>query len=403
MHSSYKRIADMHAPQRPFREAVPSILLVMTVVVFTSMSRAVLSPLLYLVEQEFQLTHGPSSRLFLYISIGFSLSLLLSGHISSRITHRRTILLACLILSGGMAAAALSANALMLSFALVFVGTGAGLYPSSGISVLHSLVVRRDLQKAISLHELGPHIGMLSAPLIANIAVHFGSWRSVYVTVSAASLAAGLLVYAKSPRDSRGGEAPSLQKAAALFKNFSFLILMLHFSLALGSMQGIYALVPVFLIEEVGIRPEQANFLFSISRMTPLIALVVTGPLQDRFGPKKSLGAALAASGLLMCLMGLLEGSLLTVAVLVQPAFSALILPAAVGASIDIGPDESRNVTFSMLLPIAALIGTGVIPSLIGYMGDQATFSLAFLLLGIFTAASSLLTGLISHQEQGTG
>ncbi len=392
----------MDTHQRSFREVVPTVLLVMTIVVFTTLSRAILSPVLFQVEQDFQLSHGPSSQLFLYMSAGFSAALLASGYISVRITHRGTILLSSLVLFFSLIITGMSPNIWILRAGMVMVGTGAGLYPPSGLSVLQNLVVREDRQKALSLHEFGPHIGMLTAPLLANLFLLYGSWRLAYAALGVLTLITGLVFIFRFRSDSSGGQAPSLALLAELFRNPSFLVLIVFFTLALGSIQGIYSLVPLFLVKEGGFEPESANLLFGFSRLSPFMALTAAGFFQDRIGVRASLRIALIGAGICVLLLGVLQGPLLAAAVFLQPAFGALILPAALGAASDIGPEASQNVTVSMLLPIASLLGSGGIPSFIGFMGDNASFSMAFMLLGVMMILGSFLTVFIGTGKVGS-
>ncbi len=374
-----------------FAQAVPSIMIVMVVVLCSTMSRMILSPLLLEVEQEFQLTHGPSSRLFLIMSIGVSVSLLLSGYVTWLVSYRGTVLLCTLIISGSLIMTSLAANFTQMRITMLLLGIGSGLYPASGLTVLYSLVSQENRQKALSLHEFGPYLGMFIAPLIANFFIGYASWRTTYLFLGLFTLAAGLVFFARVKTGYSHGHKPTLAFMVSLIRNPAFLVLVLFVAIAIGTMQGIYALVPVFLVKEGGLAQDQANYLFSISRLTPLIALVVVGFLQDRIGVRRSLVIALSGIGIFVLLMGLLKGPLMLAAVVLQPALGALLIPASLGVLYQIGPKESQNIMISLLMPIAAIIGSGLIPAFFGYMGDEFTFAAGFVIFGIFILASTFL------------
>jgi len=60
-------------------------------------SRILLAPLLPVMEQDLGLGHGEAGSLFLHIALGYGAGLAASGFVSSRLTHRLTILLSLAI------------------------------------------------------------------------------------------------------------------------------------------------------------------------------------------------------------------------------------------------------------------------------------------------------------------
>jgi NNP family nitrate/nitrite transporter-like MFS transporter len=60
-----------------------------------------------------------------------------------------------------------------------------------------------------------------------------------------------------------------------------------------------------------------------------------------------------------------------------------------------ITPRRIYNVTVSLLLPVAYALGGGVVPSLLGVLGDRGAFGLGLTLLGALIAAGSTLVPLV--------
>ncbi len=266
---------------------------------------------------------------------------------------------------------------------MVLVGIGAGLYPASGLSLLHGLIHSWDRQKAYSLHEIGPHSAMLLAPLVANVFLTFSTWRIAYVVVGVSALVFGMLFYFRIDAGYERGHPPTMTTLMQLLKNPSFLLMILLIGLGLGSMQGVYTLMPLFLVVEGGLPPTYANTLFGLSRAAPLISLLTLGWIPDRIGVRRSIRLFLLMTGTCTIMIGLLKGPLLILFVFLQPAIGALIVPAALGVIQDINRDTSVSVTFSFMLPISTFIATGIVPSFLGFMGDFRSIGAGFLVFGI--------------------
>lgn len=361
---------------------IPVLVLMLTVFVVNMTSRSILSPLLLRVEHDFAVSHGPAAQLFLFIGIGYSLAMLFSGFISSRTTHRGAIFVSAAVMSAGLLIMSLAPTMRMMRAGVLLMGAGSGLYPPSSIATITSYFDRRDWQKALSIHEVGPHLAMVLAPLYANVVLHYADWRTAVGLLSGIILVAGSIFFFRIDAGKMKGEAPTLSTLLPLFREPNFWILMLFFGLALGSIQGIYLLVPTFLVTEAGFSLEGANSIFGISRFLPIVALLTAGLLMDRLGRRRTILLTLAGAGLTIVLMGLIRGPLLVAVVFLQPTIGALYFPAGLAALANVGPPQSRNVAVSMILPVSALLGTGLIPAFLGYMGDVLTFSAGFLLVG---------------------
>ena len=82
----------------PLSSAIKGILFLSGLFFLNFISRVIFSPLLPVIEQEMGLDHTRSGSLFLFLSLGYFLSVLSSGFISSKINHKRSIVLSCLLL-----------------------------------------------------------------------------------------------------------------------------------------------------------------------------------------------------------------------------------------------------------------------------------------------------------------
>jgi MFS transporter, NNP family, nitrate/nitrite transporter len=99
----------------------------------------------------------------------------------------------------------------------------------------------------------------------------------------------------------------------------------------------------------------------------------------------------LVAGGAANIFLGLSSGIWLLVVLFIQPALTGAFFPGAFSALSRIVPPSLRSVVSSVAIPIAFLMGVGVFPALYGYLGQNYSFSLGFVLAGGFMLVGPLL------------
>jgi NNP family nitrate/nitrite transporter-like MFS transporter len=354
------------------------------------LSRIVLAPLLPTVEKDLNIGHGEAGSLFFIISLGYCPMLLGSGFVSSRLNHRRTILLSSLAVGGAFLFVGFSHSLWGVRLGLLALGMAAGLYLPSGILTIIGLVRSKDLGKAIAIHELAPNLGFLIAPFLAEILLGWFSWRGVLVFVGIASLIGGGVFAFWGKGGNSYGEAPNLRMMRSLLVDPSVLILIVLFSLALGMSAGVYSMMPLYLVSDRGMDRTWANALLGLSRVATLGTVLVSGWMTDRLGVEKNLKAVFLTGGLLTCLLGVAPGSWIIPIVFVQGVLATGFFPIGFAALSRVGSPLEKNLVLSLSLPVASLLG-GAIPVGIGLMGEVGFFSLGFILLGSLILAGLLL------------
>jgi NNP family nitrate/nitrite transporter-like MFS transporter len=160
--------------------------------------------------------------------------------------------------------------------------------------------------------------------------------------------------------------------------------MVLLFAMAMGGNAGIYAMLPLYLVKERGMDLGTANTIIGISQISGLLMVFVGGLITDRVGQKAMMTATLLLSGIFTVLIGALTGGWLIVAIFVQPAVLNAFFPAAFGALSRVAPPQMRSVTNAIGPPLSFLIGGGILPSVIGYLGETRTFAAGMILAGVF-------------------
>ncbi|MBN2141094.1 MAG: MFS transporter [Desulfovibrionaceae bacterium] len=364
-----------------FRSALPILLFVALIFFFNFISRVALAPLLPAIEADLGVSHSEAGRLFLMIASGYGVGLLFSGLVSSRMIHRKAIVLSSVSMGLWLLAAAWCRDLFWFRAMLLCVGACAGIYLPSGIATVTSVVRARDWGKALAVHELAPNLSLVAAPLLAEAMLAFFPWRSVLWLLGGMQIILGLAFLRWGRGGGFRGRALRPGLAAGLVKRPEFWVLGLVFSLALGASFGPFSMTTVFLAERGFSRPE-ANHLLALARAAALAMPFAAGWFADRVGVRPALVAAMAATGVLTLLLGLCSGGLLVAAVIAQPAFSCLFFPVGFAALSRVFDPETRSAAVAMIIPAAIVIGLGLIPSVLGHLGQHDLFEAGFVGLG---------------------
>lgn len=387
--------------KREFGEALPTIVLLTAVFFVNFVSRIVFGPLLPVIEQEMGLGHGQAGSLFLLISAGYCVVISLSGFVSAKLGHRKTVALSSFSLAASLMFVAISSNAQHLRAGLFLLGAAAGLYLPSGMATMTTLVDRSLWGRAIAVHELAPNLGFVGAPFLAELFCEALSWRGVLVVIGISSALGGTAFLRWGKGGQGKGTAPSPASLKTLGKERDFWLMMGMFGLGVGGSLGVYAMLPLFLVADRGFELAGANSLVGLSRISSMGMAFVGGWATDRFGPQKTMAAGLILGGLVTCSLGWTSGVTLVLAVFVQPALAVCFFPPALAALSRIGPDHVRSLTVSLVVPLGFLLGGGGIPAFVGLMGELGRFSLGISVVGLVMVLSGVATRWLGLGEQG--
>jgi NNP family nitrate/nitrite transporter-like MFS transporter len=382
-----------------FRAKIGAILFLTAIFFINFLARVMPAPLMPTMENDLGLGHSQAGSLFLMISLGYFVTMAASGFISARLGQRRTVMVSALGVGLGMFMVGFSQSLSTLRLAFIVVGLGAGLYLSSGVATITNLVGRQNWGKALAIHEMAPNLGLILAPLLAELFLLRFSWRMILLVLGAASMVIGV-AYVKFGRGvDSGNDPPRPAVILDLMKQRSFWLMMALFGLGVGGSMGIYNLLPLYLVTEGGLDREMANTVVSLSRISGLFMAFVSGWAADRMGPKRAMMAILVGSGLTTIMLGLLSGPWLWTMIFVQAALAASYFPAGFAALSLIGKPSERNIVISMAIPLAFVVGGGLFPALVGYLGEVSSFALGVTLVGGLIMCGPILVFLLRFRE----
>lgn len=363
------------------------------------LSRIVLAPLMPEIEKDLGLGHTGAGGLFMVIAFGYSTGLIGSGFVSSRITHRRTIALTAITCSMAFLLIAFSHTLWTIWLGLFFVGVATGIYLPSGMSTITASIPSAHWGKAIAIHELAPSLSYLGAPLLVEALLILCSWQTIIALIGVASLILGLLFLKVGPGGDFTGEAPTLGNIRMLTGRPSFWIMALLFCLAIAASMGIYSMMPLYLVAERGLDRPLANTLIGLSRVPVIAMALLSGWITDRIGPKPTIVAVTLINGLSAILLGLLPGRWVILMVFLQPMATACFFAPGFTILSRIVPPGARNLSVSLTIFLAYMMGGGFFPTVIGAFGDAGAFALAFILIGSVTLLGLLLMPRLDLRE----
>ena len=373
---------DKNNGNEAFLTQFSPILLIASIFFLNFTCRIIVAPLLPIIEKDLGFSHGDAGSLFLFLSIGYFISLLGSGHISSRITHRKTIAISAIAVGTALSLISFSKSLFAMQFCVFLLGISAGTYLPSGISTVTSLVNPKHWGKAVAIHEIAPNLSFVLTPLLAEMLLHWFIWRNILFLIGIVSVIMGFVFIHFGKGGNFLGESPNFSSIKSIIEIPAFWILIFLFGLAITGSLGIYNMLPLYLVTEHGLSQEWANSLVGISRISTIGMAFLSGWATDRLGPKTIMVSVFLITGVLTLLLGIVSTNWIAIVVFLQPMLAVCFFPAGFAALSSISTPENRNVAISLTIPIAFVIGGGAIPALIGIMADKGYFAWSISLSG---------------------
>jgi NNP family nitrate/nitrite transporter-like MFS transporter len=398
-------VSDKDCPvPEPFSGAIGSILFLTLLFFLTFIGRFIFAPLMPAMSSELGLSHSQAGSIFLFASMGVFVGSLSAGFVSSRIQHKGTIALS--LFGGGCALllCTMLAPLWALRGALLMLGFMAGMNLPSNVATITALVSRQDWGKALAVQQMAPPLSLILGPMLTVFLLNWFTWRAPLVVIAIAGIVAALILIRFGTIGQFPGDAPDLSLARIILSGRSFWIMIILFALGMGGQVGIYAMMPLYLITERGMPQASANVLIGLSQVSALFMTFVAGWVTDRIGEKKAIFVFLLASGIVTLLLGLASGLWLKIVVFLQPALIVCYFPAGFAALARIVQPNLRSLATAWVAPCAIVLGGGLFPLLLGYMGQKVTFASGIILAAVIIMVGSGLPfflNLIEKMEDG--
>jgi predicted MFS family arabinose efflux permease len=373
--------------ETPLSRALSPVMLLTFIFFAHFVVRQMAGPLLPAMEAELSLSHTESGLFILFLGVGFFLSQIGAAFLAGKWGYRRCILLSLWGSATASAALGLTASTWPLYLGYLGLGMTGGLYVPSGIALITVLVRPRDWGKAMGIHEIAPNLALILVPFLATAFVAQLSWRSGYLCLAAVLALLGIAYVFVGVDSHTRPSKPDLDRIREIFTNPAFWYLGCLLSLAVGVETGVYAMIPLFLVNERAFDLADANQLLGLSRIPGIIMVLFSGWITDRLNPATTISIALGLTGAAVVALGIGPKKLLISAIFIQAAASACLFPPILAMASNISTTENRALMLSLSLAVAPVVGGGLIPAAIALAGDLSTFGAGLAGAGILTIA----------------
>jgi NNP family nitrate/nitrite transporter-like MFS transporter len=388
----------------PLKAMIGSIIFLTLLFFLSFISRFIFSPLMPFIVHDLNLTSSQAGSIFLIGSVGVLMGSLVSGFVSSRINHKGTIVLAMFVVALALLTCTFLASLWAIRVSMLALGIAAGLNLPSNVATITAMVNQQDWGKALAIQQMAPPLSLILGPLLSVLLLIWFSWRIPLASIAVFSLVIGFVLMRFGRLGDFPGDAPSISHAKVILAQKSFWIIIILFALGMGGQVGVYAMLPLYLVNERGLSPELANTLVGLSQVSALFMTFFAGWITDKIGEKRAIALFLIVSGGITVLLGLFSGPWLKVIVFLQPALIVCFFPAGFAALSRIVQPNFRSLATAWAPPTAFVIGGGLFPAALGYMGQTHPFGLGISLAGciiILGSGLAFFLNLIEELEEG--
>jgi NNP family nitrate/nitrite transporter-like MFS transporter len=382
-----------------FKNRFNVIALLAVTFLFNFLARFVWGPLLPAIENDLGISHTAAGSLFIYITIGYFIGVFVSGYCSFKFNHQKTIVISSFACSLALIAATFASSLIVLKGLLILIGTTAGLYLPSGIASMTYGLKTREFGKAFAVHEIAPSLGFILGPLLAEIVLRWDTWQSALWPIALCLITVGALYSRRNYTDDYRGEPQTLGNMQRVFATPAFWFMLILFMLCIGANVGVYSMLPLYLQAERGLDQTFSNLILSASRFASMLVPVFSGWMTARYGPRRVMAVTLLLTGIATIFLGLTPNRWLWLPLVLQPVLVSSFFPSGWAMLAAMVSSGFRNLIVALMMPMAMLVGGGLLPTVIGAFGDAHMFYAGFVLLGTIVAASTVLIVLIKAPE----
>jgi NNP family nitrate/nitrite transporter-like MFS transporter len=387
---------------QPLRLVVGSVVLLTAMFCSTFLARFIFPPLLPTMAHI--INPGQAGSLFLTSAFGALLGSLLAGFVSGLIRHRGALTLSLLGIALSLVGAYFATTAWALRGVFFAIGIMVGIHLPSSVATITAMVRKEDWGKALSIQQLAPPVGLLASPLLAVLLLRWFSWNTTLLWVAGVCGLLGVWFLFLGGVGAFPGDPPSREFAGPVLRTRSFWLMIVLFALGMAAQVGVYTMLPLYLTSERGMPVNGANTLVGLANIAPVITVFLAGWLTAKWGEKRMMGISLLLTGVVTILVGVLSGIALKVCVVLMAGLAVCFFPPAFAALSRIVQPTYRSLATAFTTPTAFLLGGGLVPLILGYVGQAGHFDLGIMAVGGLVAVGSVLTlllRLLDNLEEG--
>ena len=349
--------------------------------------RTILSPILPILEDEFGVLHAQSASIFTFIAFGYGASVSISGITSSRFGCKKGVLFSFFIATIVYFIFP-TVKHFYLFYPLGFLlGIAAGMYLPSVIPMITEYYEERLWGKAISIHESAASLAIFSAPFIALFILSLFPWRAIFIVFGIVFIIC-MIIFHVTTEEVKVAEGKK-SYLRGLMKSGDLWLMTIIWIFAAGGNLGLYFILPLYLVKELGLDVGVANTIFGVSRLGGVIVGISAGFFVDRFSLKKTMFILVVLSGLFAMCLAVRQMAWMKLFLLLQSSINIGYFPVALVSIQRMFDREERGPATGFIITLGVVCGVGITPYLLGLSGDHLSFRFGIFVLGALTVLAS--------------
>lgn len=353
----------------------------------TFTARTIFSPVLPFMVDDFGISHAKASSVFIPLVVGYAVSLFLSGVYAKLFSPKKLIVISVALAAFACFIIPFFKIFEALYFSTFLIGVAGGIYLPSMVPYLTTYYNQRNWGKVIVIHDTGAGISLFMVPFLATALLTHCEWREVFLVI-ALTLTSCAVIFSFVAKDRQGPAGERHYLGGNLWRRKEVWFMGIVGAFVGGATIGLYFIIPLYLVKELGMAPSQANTILGVSRIGGVLVAIPMGYLVDRFSPRRILFTLAFCTGVATMFLVTRDVAWITICFFIQACFAMGFMSIKFFGISKLFEEEERGQATGILLTVSLIFG-GVIPYLLGLSGDLLSFRLGIFLLGAITTLAS--------------
>ena len=255
------------------------------------LDRWIIAPLFPFIMQDLGLAAGDIGRLAGILGLTWGVFAIFSGRLSDKIGHRKVLIPSIILFSLLSGLSGMVQTLVMLTVIRALMGAMEGSYcPTSFTAVASaSKPSRRGFNQGLQQSGFAL-LGLALGPIIATQLLNFMTWRGVFWVVAIPGFIIGALLYfvLREPKDTQAGELIGATHEGGnwieVLQSRNIIVCMFALFCAMACVFVLSAMVPVYLINVLGLTAAQMGIVTSAIGFGGFFGQFGWPGLSDRFG-----------------------------------------------------------------------------------------------------------------------
>ena len=347
------------------------------------------------ITSDYALSDTTAGLLLACFAVSYALLPVLAGYLSTILGRRRILTLGFVTSSLAFAAMAVTDNIAVLALLFFMAGVGGATYHPNGVPILAE-IYPTSRGRTLGLHQTGGALGSVIGPLATGALVLGFTWRPALVVLAVPGLVLAATLWFKIPSEhtpKKTESDPVRNSARAKVDWKTYAPIAVFFAAAylyvLG-LRGTDAFAAQYFVYGRGMEFITASILFSTLKVAGLFSAPLCGWLSDRYNRKKVLAALVIVESASLYAITITPTMLLAIPCIIFGFAAFGLLGVGEALLADITPPDQLSKVFGWNFTLSFSSSIILAPAL-GFISDNYTFNLGFLLLSAIMPLSILL------------